>query len=421
MSKKDISRRDFIKTSAAVSLAAMTVGANKAFAAGSDKLRVGMIGCGGRGTGATLDCLNADKGVEVVAMGDLFKDRLDGSLNTLKKEFADRIKVTPDTCFVGFDAYKEVVACKEVDLIVTATPPHFRPIHLKASIEAGKHVFMEKPVAVDPVGIRSVIASSELADRKKLAIVAGTQRRHAAGYQEIMKRIHDGDIGEVVGGQCYWNQGGLWVEEKKPQWSDMEWQCRNWLYFTWLSGDHIVEQHVHNIDVINWAFGSHPVKAMGMGGREVRTDQKYGNIFDHFAIEFEYANGARVLSMCRQIDGCTHRVSERIVGTKGTSNCSNKIEGSNAYLYEGPDPDAYVQEHADLIKSIREGNPLNEGRQVAESTMSAIMGRMSAYTGREMSWDWAMNTSTLDLSPSEYKMTDLPVQPVAVPGQTQLI
>jgi predicted dehydrogenase len=260
-----------------------------------------------------------------------------------------------------------------------------------------------------------------LADRKKLAIVAGTQRRHAAGYQEIMKRIHDGAIGEVVGGQCYWNQGGLWVEEKKPQWSDMEWQCRNWLYFTWLSGDHIVEQHVHNIDVINWAFGSHPVKAMGMGGREVRTDEKYGNIFDHFAIEFEYANGARVLSMCRQIDGCTDRVSERIVGTKGTSNCSNKIEGSNAYLYEGPDPDAYVQEHADLIKSIREGNPLNEGRQVAESTMSAIMGRMSAYTGREMSWDWAMNTSTLDLSPPEYKMTDLPVQPVAVPGQTKLI
>ncbi|MHC4346569.1 MAG: Gfo/Idh/MocA family protein [Planctomycetota bacterium] len=423
--KPEISRRDFIRASAAASLAAATFDSSRVFAAASDKLRVGLIGCGGRGTGAAKDCVKSSDNVEIVAMGDAFGDRLDKSLAKLSREIDDKVTVTGDTSFKGFDAYKKVLGC-DIDMA------HFRPVQLKAAIEAGKHVFMEKPVAVDPVGVRSVIATSELAEQKGLGIVAGTQRRHQAHYLEIMKRIHNGDIGEIVAGQCYWNQDGLWVDAaaknwKKRQalgWSDMEWQCRTWLFFTWLSGDHIVEQHVHNLDVINWAIGTHPVQCLGMGGREVRTGPEFGNIFDHFAVEYEYPNGARVLSMCRQTEGCTNRISESVVGTNGsayTDGSNASIEGPNAYKYEGKSPSPYVQEHADLIASIRQGKPLNEGRRIAESTLTAIMGRMSTYTGRALKWDWAMNASKLDLTPPGYEFGDLPVAPVAVPGKTQLI
>jgi len=418
-----ISRRNFIKTSAAVGMAAILPGKERLFATGSDKLRVGLIGCGGRGTGAAQDCVTSSPNVEIAAMGDLFQDQLDRSLAELSREVDDKVSVTQDTSFVGFDAYKKVIAC-DVDIVILATPPNFRPEHLAAAIEAGKHVFMEKPVAVDPTGIHSIIASSKLAKNQGLAIVAGTQRRHQAHYLEIMKRIHRGDIGEIVGGQCYWNMGELWVKKRQTGWSDMEWQCRNWPYFTWLSGDHIVEQHVHNLDIINWAVGTHPVQAMGMGGRQVRTGPEYGNIFDHFAIEYEYPNGARVLSMCRQTAGCHEQVSERVVGTKGktyTDGSTGFIEGQNPFKYEGESPNPYVQEHADLIASIRQGNPINEGRDVAESTMTAITGRMSAYTGRALKWDWAMNASNLDLSPPKYEMGDLPVRPVAIPGKTKLV
>jgi predicted dehydrogenase len=422
-SAKDISRRDFMKASAVVGAAAMFSGREKLFAQGTDKLRVGLIGCGGRGTGAAKDCVRSSENVEIVAMGDLFRDRLEGSLEDLKNEVGEHVSVTEEMMFEGFDAYKQVIAT-DIDMVILGTPPHFRPEHLKAAVEAGKHIFMEKPVAVDPVGIRSVIASSELAKKKGLAIVAGTQRRHQAHYLDIMKRIQQGDIGEIVGGQCYWNMGELWVVEKEQGWSDMEWQCRNWLYFTWLSGDHIVEQHVHNLDVINWAIGSHPVQCMGMGGRQVRTAPKFGNIFDHFAIEYEYPNGVRVLSMCRQTAGCNNQVSERVVGTKGqtyTDGSNGFIEGPNAYKYEGESRNPYEQEHTDLIASIRSGEPLNEGKRVAESTMTAIMGRMSAYTGRALKWDWAMNASKLDLSPARYEFCDLAVRPVSVPGKTLLI
>jgi len=418
------SRRNFIKASAAVGMAAILPGKERLFAAGSDKMRVGVIGCGGRGTGAAIDCLNSADGIEIVAIGDLFKDRIDSSLEKLGEKHSDKVKVTKDTCFVGFSAYKKVIAC-DVNLIIMAPPPHFRPMHLKAAIKAGKHVFMEKPVGVDPAGIRSVIEASELAQEKGLAIVAGTQRRHQAHYLEIMKRIHNGDIGRILAGQCYWNMEELWVKERQEDWSDMEWQCRNWLYFTWLSGDHIVEQHVHNLDVINWAIGSHPVKAMGMGGRQVRTGAEYGNIFDHFAVEYEYPNDVRVLSMCRQTDGCSINVSERVVGTKGqtyTDHSTGFIKGAKPYqLPEGEPPNPYVQEHTDLIAGIRNGKPLNEGRRVAESTLTAIMGRMSAYTGRALKWDWAMNASKLDLTPPRYEMCDLPIRPVAVPGETPLV
>jgi len=414
-----ISRRDFIKGSAAVSLAAMTSG--RAFAAGSDTMRVGLIGCGGQGTRDVISCLKSSPGVELVAMGDLFKDRLDKSLEKLKTKVSDKVKVTPDTCFVGFDAYKKVIA-SGVDMVLLVTPPHFRPEHLGAAVEAGKHVFMEKPAAVDPAGVRSIIASSELARQKSLSIVAGTQRRHQAHYIEIIKRIHNGDIGEIIAGQCYWNGGDMlgywkWYEQDSSLYG-MQWQLRNWPWFTWLSGDHIVEQHVHNLDIMNWAIGTHPVQVMGMGGRAVRD---LGNIFDHFAVEYEYPNGVRIMGMCRQINGCHNRVTERIVGTKGIAHGKGTIEGQNPYKYEGKSPNAYVQEQADLIASIREAEPINEGRRVAESTMTAIMGRMSAYTGRALKWDWAMNASQLDLSPPKYEFGDLPTPPVPAPGKTQLI
>ncbi|MHC4720114.1 MAG: Gfo/Idh/MocA family oxidoreductase [Planctomycetota bacterium] len=268
----DVSRRDFIKASAVVGASAVLAGRERLFAQGSDKIRVGVIGCGWRGTGAAQDCVNSSENVEIVAMGDLFQDQLDWSLAKLSRNVDDKVTVTEETTFTGFDAYEKVIAC-DIDMVILGTAPHFRVEHLKAAVEAGKHVFMEKPVAVDPVGIRSIIAASELAEQKGLAIVTGTQRRHQDHYLEIMKRIHNGDIGEILSAQCYWNMGALWVERAKENldkrdalgWSDMEWQCRNWLFFTWLSGDHIVEQHVHNLDIVNWAIGAHPSQCMGTG------------------------------------------------------------------------------------------------------------------------------------------------------------
>ncbi len=419
-----MSRRDFLRGSASAAVllgsGAMTL-PRGAWAEGSDELRVGVIGCGGRGTGAAINCAESSPGVKIVALGDLFKDRVDGCLNRLNgnENVKGKIDVTPDRCFVGFDNYEKVIG-SGVDMVILAAPPGFRPRHFKAAIEAGKHVFMEKPVAVDGPGIRTVMAAGELAARKKLGVVAGTQRRHQAVYVETMKRIHDGAIGEIVAAQCYWNQGGLWNHGRKPEWTDMEWQIRNWLYFTWLSGDHIVEQHVHNLDAVNWAMRAHPVKCVGMGGRQVRTDPAYGHIFDHFAVEYEYPNGARLMSMCRQIDGCVSNVSERVVGTKGTSNCHGMIRGATEWRYEGPSPSPYVQEHADLISSIRAGKPLNEIRRIAESCLTAIMGRMSAYTGQEVTWEQALN-STEDLTPAKLEFGPLPVPPVAVPGKTPLV
>jgi predicted dehydrogenase len=416
-----VTRRDFVKTAAAASLAASIPGTLGLFAAGTDAIKIGVIGCGGRGTGAAIDCLRAAPGVEVVALGDLVQDRVDSALAQLTKQFPDRVKVPANRRFTGFDNYLGVCGCPDVNLIVTAAPPGFRPRHLKAAVEAGKHVFMEKPVAVDPVGVRSVIASSDLARQKGLAVVAGTQRRHQKRYLEMMKRIQDGQIGEIVAAQCYWNQGELWVKDRLPTMTEMEWQCRNWLYFSWLSGDHIVEQHVHNIDVVNWAMGTMPKNVMGMGGRQVRVAPQFGNIFDHFFVEFEYPNGVRVTSSCRQIKGCADRVEERIVGTKGVAWSSGKITGEKPWTFEGDEPNPYVQEHVDLVASIRGGKPLNEGRQIAESTLCAIIGRMSAYTGRAISWEWAMNSSKLDLSPARYEFGPNPVDAVATPGVTELV
>ena len=425
MSHDTVTRRTFVQTAAAT--AATFALPHGLFAWGSDTIRVGLIGCGGRGTGAASDCLRGSEGVELVAMGDLMPHRLEQSKAELAKEaarnpsFAAKYKVTPELSFTGFDAYEKVLKT-DVQMVILATPPGFRPAHLAAAVAAGKHIFAEKPVAIDPAGVRSVLATYELAKQKNLGIGVGTQRRHQAEYLATISRIQDGAIGKILSGQVFWNQGGLWSFEKEPEWSDGEWQIRNWLYFTWLSGDHIVEQHVHNIDVANWVIGAHPIRAVGVGGRQFRTAPRFGHIFDHFAVDFEYPDGVRVLSMCRQIQGTRNRIGENFIGTKGTSNAAGQILGPSSWKFDStqkPVP-AMQQEHTDLVASIRAGKPINELKQIAESTLSAILGREAAYTGQELTWDEVMNAEQ-DLTPPNVGFVPMDVPPVPMPGRTKLV
>ncbi|MCH1507497.1 MAG: Gfo/Idh/MocA family oxidoreductase [Verrucomicrobiales bacterium] len=443
-----VSRRRFIQrtsaTASAASLSALASSFGQIHTSNDDVLKIGLVGCGGRGSGACAQALIAtDTPVKLVAMGDLFADQIEASHKMLSDGAGDRydrrafpslsakMDVPQERRFAGFDCFQKVID-SGIDMVILATPPGFRPQHFEAAVKANKHVFMEKPAAVDPPGIRRVMAAAEEAKKKNLSVVAGTQRRHQNHYREILKRVHDGAIGEIVSGQCYWNMGPLWVEDAKKywetyqagKWSDMEYQCRNWLFHVWLSGDHICEQHVHNIDIIHWAIGSAPKMVMGQGGRQERVQPQYGNGYDHFATEFEFENGVRVTSTCRQQSGASFNVAERLVGTKGQvylDGSKGEITGPKAYEYDGERNDPYVQEHANLINSIRNGDAVNEGVQVAESTMSAIAGRMAAYTGRSMKWEWALKKSMLDLSPADYKFGKLPVDPPAVPGVTKLI
>ena len=436
-SSKGFSRREFISTSAAVGVSALLAGTRQtAYAAGSDKIRVGLIGCGGRGTGAgIIHCADSSKGVELVAIGDVFQDYIDAAPQRIKNNLKKRklavdeiYKVTPETSFVGLDAYKKVLAC-DIDMVILTTPPYFRPVQFKAAIDAGKHVFIEKPVAVDPAGVRSIIATSEVATKKGLNVVAGTQMRRARHIMAIMKEIHNGAMGDVVGGQCVRCGGGMlnWgskSKERKSEWSEIEWQIRRWLFVNWLSGDFIVEQHVHNLDLLNWAMQGPPVQCMGLGGRQVRTGPEYGNIFDHLAVEYLYPNDVRVEYMGCQIDGVSSRNDLRLAGTKGKAYvdfADGKIEGENPFTYDGPSVKPNVQEYADLITSIREGKHINEGKRIAETTLTAIMGRMSAYTGRALKWDWVMNASKLKLGPDKMELGSFKMEPVAIPGKTTLI
>lgn len=391
-------------------------------ARGSGTMRVGVIGCGGRGSGAANDCVKSSQGVEIVALADAFGDQL----GRLKNQY----NVPSNRCFTGLDAYKQLLALDDINLVIIASPPGFKPPQFAEAVNRGKNVFIEKPVATCPAGLKMMLEASEKAAQKGLGVVAGTQRRHEPKYVETMKRIHDGAIGDIVSAQCYWNMGALWVDRARRNWenyksgkySDIEWQIRNWLFTGWLSGDHIVEQHVHNIDVVNWAFGTLPEQVHGVGGRQYRTEPQYGNIFDHFGVEFFYPNDVRTISTCRQIDQTTNNVSERVAGTKGVSNCAGKIEGENAWSYEGPNPNPYVVEHTDLINSIRSGNPLNEGKQVTESTMCAIMGRESAYSRQQFKTSWFMSRCTLNnLPPDDMKLSDSrPLEPFAIPGKYQI-
>lgn len=421
------SRRQFLITSGAA-LAAQSAMLGSAHAAGSDQIKVGLVGCGGRGSGAADNVLHSAPNVTIVALGDAFKDRAEGCRNRLMelakdpkvKELGNKVDVPPERVFVGLDAIDKVLA-SDANYIILATPPGFRSVHLAAAVAAGKNIFTEKPVGVDAPGIRMVLEAYDKAKSKGLGIAAGTQRRHQLGYLETMKRIHDGAIGDLVGGRCYWNQGILWKVERQPDMSDLAWQMRNWYNFTWLCGDHIVEQHVHNIDVINWAFKDHPVRAVGMGGR-TRTDPGYGHIFDHFAVDYEYPNGVHVMSMCRQISNCENSVSEALVGTKGTCRPDQYAINGKPFLNRqvlSKAIDPYVQEHTDLIESIRAGKPINELKNVAESTLTAILGRMSTYTGKALTWDQVLH-SKQNLMPEKLAWDmSLEVPAVAVPGKTQ--
>jgi predicted dehydrogenase len=411
---KQISRRDFVK--AGSSTAALLASTPLVYAGGQEQtISVGLIGCGGRGTGAAENCLESSQNVKLVAMGDMFKDRVDGSRRNLSKR--DGYKVSDDNVFVGFDAYKKVLD-SGVDMVILATPPGFRPIHFKAAVEAGKHIFFEKPVGVDPTGIRTVLEYGKKAKEKKLAVVTGTQRRHQKDYIETIGKIHEGAIGDIVAARCYWNGDTPWVNKRKEGQNDMEYQLRNWYHYTWLCGDHIVEQHVHNLDVMNWVLKSHPVSAVAVGGKQVRTQPEYGCGWDHFGVDFTYPNDVHVLSMCRHWPKSPGNVSEAVVGTKGKSNCVNNItyyNGDPAWKPAGGGINPYVQEHKDLIASIRAGTPLNEAEQVAHSTLTAIMGREAAYTGQVIKWDEFL-ASNLDLSPAKYEFGPLPEPATAVPG-----
>jgi predicted dehydrogenase len=439
-------RRQFLKHSSlalAGAAAAQLNFVHIAHATEGTQIRIGLIGCGGRGTGAILDALGAatkviypaagyhtedvaqgaaveKKDIKVVALADLFEDRLASCAGQLARLGID---IPEPMRFTGFDAYRQLLAVPQLNYVILAAPPHFRPAHAKAAVEAGKHVFMEKPVAVDPPGVRMVIEAGQIARQKGLGIAAGTQRRHQKCYQETIQRLHDGAIGEIIYARCYWNGNEIWVVERQEGWSEMEWQLRNWPYFTWLSGDHIAEQHVHNIDIMNWVLGGHPIRAVAaLGGRQVRTSRQCGHIFDHFAVEFEYPNGVRMFSQCRQINGCDNLVEEAVVGTQGTSNCKNLIQpkSGKGWRFRGQDPNPYQQEHEDLIASIRAGNPLNEAQAVAESTMTAIIGREAVYSGKAIEWDAAMK-STKRLGPEKYEFGPYPTPEVALPGRYRFL
>jgi myo-inositol 2-dehydrogenase/D-chiro-inositol 1-dehydrogenase len=391
-------------------------------------LKVGLIGCGGRGTGAADNVLDSSENVQIIALADMFPDRLQKCRLQVqsKKDDAGRphpgVKIQDDFCFTGFDAYRKILETG-IDYVMLAQPPGFRPIHFAAAVDAGKHIFFEKPVAVDPVGVRKVIEYGEKAKEKKLGIVPGTQSRHTPRIMETVKRIHDGAIGEVVSGRINFNTQYLWNFPRREGMSDMEWQIRNWYYFDWLSGDHIVEQHVHQHDVTDWVLQAHPVRATAVGGRQMRTEELFGNIFDHFQVDYEYPNGVHVMSMCRQWDKTPGEVGATFIGTKGAAYVmgpkSGTITGQNAWKFEpqGKEINGQVLEHRDLIASIRAGKPLNEARRIAETSLTSILGREAAYTGKVVAYADLMR-SELDLSPKKYEFGPNEARPVRIPGKT---
>lgn len=415
----DTTRRTFLQaTAASAATAALLPGA---FAAGNDVLKIGLIGCGMRGTGAARQALSADPNVKLVSMCDAFPDYLERSLKNLKniKSVADKIDVPPERRFSGFDGYKKVLE-SDVDVVLLTTPPGFRPLHLEAAIKAGKHVFCEKPVAVDPTGVRSVIASAKLAKEKNLSLCSGFCYRYDYAKRETVKRIQDKAIGDVAAMHITYLTGSIWHRGQLPEWTPMEVQMRNWYYYTWLSGDFIVEQHCHNFDKAHWVFGDVPVSASGVGGRQVRRDPKFGHIYDHFAVTLEYANGAKLFSSCRQTDGCDGDVNDHVMGTKGSAQLMkhtvSPFGGSEwAFGSETKVKDMYQVEHDELFAGIRSGKLINDGESAAYSTLMAIMAREAAYTGRKITWKEALNAKQ-NLAPKEYAWGPAASAPVPMPG-----
>ena len=422
------SRRDALKTTAATVGGAMAASLNSGlFAAqGTETLKVGLVGCGGRGGGAAVNALSADPHTRLVALGDAFGNRLESKLTALKKsDVGDRVDVVPEMRFSGFDNFKHVA--DNVDVVLLATPPHFRPQHLRYAVEAGKHVFVEKPVAVDAPGIRSVLQSCEMAAKKNLSIVSGLCWRYHRGMRETFARVHDGTIGEITAMQCSYNSGGVWdprVTRDKCK-SEMEYQMRNWYYYTWLSGDFNVEQHVHSLDKMGWAMQDKPpIHASGSGGRQQRTEAKYGNIFDHFNIVYEYENGVKAFARCRHFRGCANDVTDHIFGTKGRVDVMRHriydMAGKEVWRFKGRSKSMYQVEHDEFFASIRSGKPINNGDYMSKSSMLGIMGRTTAYTGKQLSWDQMMN-SKLSLKPPKYDFGELKMRPVAIPGVTPFV
>jgi predicted dehydrogenase len=437
-----VSRRTFLKsTSTAVAggtlLGTLPVERFALGASPGDTIRIALVGCGGRGSGAANQALSTRGDIKLVAMADAFKDHLESSHKNLKKQHGDKVEVKEDAMFTGFDAYKQAIAT--ADVVILATPPGFRPIHFEEAIRQGKHVFMEKPVAVDAPGVRKVLAAAEEAKKKNLKVGVGLQRRHQLGYIEAIQRLHDGAIGDIVGTRCYWNGNTPWVKPRAEleakygrKLTEMEYQMHNWYYFVWLCGDHICEQHIHNLDVINWIKNGYPVRAQGMGGCEVRKGPDYGEIFDHHCVEFEYADGSRCSSQCRHILGCWNDVSEHAIGTKGSADFQDgrwSIKGPTAWRFQGKqERERYQQEHDDLFDAIRHDRPYSEAEYGAKSTMTAIFGRMATYSGKMLEWDEAIN-SNISVMPKEYSWNALPpvlpgpdgLYPRAVPGKTKVI
>jgi myo-inositol 2-dehydrogenase/D-chiro-inositol 1-dehydrogenase len=438
-SPKSPSRRSFLKKgSILLAGGAVTTPLNFARSAhpyGSDTIKIGLVGCGGRGTGAAIQAMNSSGGdVRLVSMADVFEDAITEAFRSIKGEHPTKVGDDVQR-FVGLDAFKGVME-SDADLVILATAPGFRPLHFEAAVQAGKHCFMEKPVAADAPGVRRVLAANEIAKQKGLAVQVGLQRHHEFRYKETIARLHDGEIGDPILARAYWNGAGVWIRNRKPQQTETEYQIRNWYYFNWLSGDHINEQHIHNLDVINWVMKDYPVKAQGQGGRQVRTGSDTGQIFDHHMVEYTYGNGATMLSQCRHIPGCWNEVAEFVHGTKGWCD----ISGAKIYDHSGKltwESEAketrgggWQQEHYDFFEELRKGNVPNEAEYGAKSTLTAIMGRMATYGGKIVKWDDCLNSNIAEADYDSITSFEAmaPVQPdgngnypVPVPGETKVV
>ncbi|TYA74774.1 Gfo/Idh/MocA family protein [Seonamhaeicola marinus] len=440
---KILTRRNFVKDSSLITgglilTPSVMMGNSSSKPIKENTLKLAIVGCGGRGTGAAAQALKADNNVKLVALADAFKDRLDKAHESLSKMFdSSKVDVAATKQFVGFGSYKKAI--DEADVVILATPPGFRPQHFEYAIAQGKHVFMEKPVATDVAGVKKVLQAAKLAKTKNLNVVVGLQRRYQKNYLAAYDRIKKGSIGKITGGQVYWNGGGVWVRPRQEEWSEMQYQMRNWYYFNWLCGDHILEQHIHNIDVANWFIGEYPIKAQGMGGRQVRKGKDHGEIFDHHFVEFEYPSGAIISSQCRHQKDCFRRVAESFQGTKGTVDVSGRnianlksYKGKTIYEHSGAkDPSPYQIEHDKLFQAIRGQRAyINDAEYGAKSTMSAILGRMATYSGKEITWKQAMD-SNYQIVPDEDSLTwdSIPPTicdehgnyPIPTPGKTNFI
>ncbi|WP_209331033.1 Gfo/Idh/MocA family protein [Lunatimonas salinarum] len=435
---KNNHRRDFLKTSALITGGALLspFSLPGAYAAGTDEIKIAVVGCGGRGTGAVFQAFETGYNIKLVGMADAFEDRMEQSYERILKRFGEEKVVVPkEKRIAGFDGYKEVM--KDADVVILAAPPGFRPDHFEEAVRLNKQIFMEKPVATDAVGIRRVLAAAEEAKAKKLNVVVGLQRHYQDSYVETIKRVQDGQIGDIIGGQVFWNDGGVWVRERQPGQTEMEYQMRNWYYFNWLCGDHIVEQHVHNLDVANWVKNGYPVKAEGTGGRTVRRGKDHGEIFDHHVVLFTYEDGTVIHSECRHFPGAANRVDESFQGTKGKVYMNaghvgriSDYKGGSLYEHNGENNiNPYQKEHNELFAAIVKGEyKFADAENAAKSTMTSILGRFATYSGKVVSWDEAIN-SEINLKPDVLAWDAMPKNvpdtdgyyAYAVPGQSKVV